>query len=85
MFFDRDDIRRRMLIAKLPGAYKRWPLLAGVAAGLWVMVLAYLVRMVLSMVSGQSDTALFSLLWSAVCFVLWNLLHRWARNKHQRS
>ena len=79
MFFDRDDIRRRKLTAKLPGAYKRWPLLAGVAAGLWVMVLAYLVRMIFSMLRGDSYTAWFSLLWSIVCFALWNLLHRWAR------
>lgn len=85
MFFDIDDIRRSMLRAKLPGAYKRWPLLAGVAAGLWVMVLAYLVRMVLGIVSGHGGTAAFSLLWSAVCFVLWSLLHRWARSKHQRG
>ena len=84
MLFDRDDIRRRMLAAKLPGAYRRWPLLAGVSAGLWVMVLAYLVRMMLSILSGQSGTALFSLLWSAVCFLLWSLLHRWAR-KHRRD
>ncbi len=84
MFFDRDVIRRRKQAAKLPGAYKRWPLLAGVAAGLWVMVLAYLVRMVLSLISGETVTALFSLLWSSVCFILWNLLYRWAR-KHQAN
>jgi hypothetical protein len=82
MFFDRDDIRRRKLAAKLPGAFKRWPLLAGVAAGLWVMVLAYLIRMILSLISGEVTTALFSLLWSVVCFFLWSLLYRWAR-RHQ--
>ena len=85
MFFDSDDIRRSTPRAKLPGAYKRWPLLAGVAAGLWVMVLAYLIRMALGIVSGHSGTAAFSLLWSAVCFVLWSLLHRWALGKHQRD
>lgn len=81
MFFDRDDIRRRKLTARLPGAYKRWPLLAGIAAGLWILVLSYLVRMILSLVSGESATAVYSLLWSAVCYFLLNLLHRWARKR----
>jgi len=81
MFFDRDDRRRRRLATKLPGAYKKWPPLAGVAAGLWVMVLAYLVRMVFSTLRGDSYTAIFSLLWSVVCLVLFTLLHRWARRQ----
>lgn len=81
MFFDKDDQRRRKMLEKLPRAYKRWPILAGVAAGLWVMVLAYLVRLVYSLVTGNPDTAAFSLLWSVVCLVLWTLLHNWAK-KH---
>lgn len=80
LFFDNDEIRKRRLRKKLPGAYRQWPLLAGVAAGLWVMVFAYLGRMVLSLIQGNVRTALYSLLWSAVCFVLGNLLHNWARN-----
>ncbi|MBW7996373.1 MAG: hypothetical protein FVQ81_07380 [Candidatus Glassbacteria bacterium] len=79
LFFDKDYIRRRRLREKLPGAYRRWPLLAGVAAGLWVCVIAYLGRLVLSLIHGHGETALFSLLWSALCFVLWGLLHNWAR------
>ena len=82
MPFNRIEKRGRRLRAKLPAAYRRWPWLAGVAVGLWFMVLVYLARVVLSLVRGDSQTAAFSLLWSALCFVFWTLLHNWAR-KHQ--
>ncbi|HUU28554.1 MAG TPA: hypothetical protein VM123_12155 [archaeon] len=63
----------------LPEAYRRWPLLSGVAAGLWFLVLLYLVRMILKLFQGDRTTAFFSLLWSMVCLVLWTLLHYWAK------
>ncbi|MBN2290463.1 MAG: hypothetical protein JXQ83_14105 [Candidatus Glassbacteria bacterium] len=65
----------------LPAAYRRWPLLAGVAAGLWVLVLFYLGRMLVTLWQGHGKAAAFSLLWSLVCLALWSLLHRWARNR----
>jgi len=74
---------RRSLQDRLPGAYRRWPWLAGVAAGLWILVVYYLLRLVYSFIQGNRRTALFSLLWSAICFILWNTLHNWARR--QRS
>ena len=69
--------------ALLPGAYRRWPLLAGVAAGLWVLVVFYLGRMLVTLWQGHGKAAAFSLLWSLVCLVLWSLLHQWARTRHQ--
>ena len=65
----------------LPAAYRRWPLLAGVSAGLWVLVLVYLVRMILNIVQGNSTIAFFSFLWSVVCLFLWGVLHGWAVKK----
>jgi len=65
----------------LPAAYRRWPLLAGVSAGFWVLVLAYLIRMIFNIVQGNGTIALFSFLWSMVCFLLWGLLHNWAIKK----
>jgi len=65
----------------LPQAYRRWPLLAGVAAGLWVLVIVYLGRMLLNLVQGDGKTASYSLLWSVVCLGLWRLLHNWARKQ----
>jgi len=65
----------------LPAAYRRWPLLAGVSAGLWVLVVAYLVRMIFNIVRGNGTIAFFSFLWSVVCLFLWSLLHNWAIKK----
>jgi hypothetical protein len=65
----------------LPAAYRRWPLLAGVSAGLWVLVLVYLARMILNLVRGNGTIALFSFLWSLVCFFLWSMLYNWAIKK----
>lgn len=65
----------------LPAAYRRWPLLAGVSAGLWVLVLVYLARMILNLVWGNGTIAFFSFLWSLVCFFLWSMLHGWAIRK----
>jgi len=65
----------------LPAAYRRWPLLAGVSAGLWVLVLIYLARMILNLVRGNGTIALFSFLWSLVCFFLWSMLYSWAIKK----
>ncbi len=65
----------------LPAAYRRWPLLAGVSAGLWVLVLIYLARMILNLVRGNGTIALFSFFWSLVCLFLWGLLHGWATRK----
>ena len=48
--------------ALLPGAYRRWPLLAGVAAGLWVLVVFYLGRMLVTLWQGHGKAAAFSLL-----------------------
>ena len=72
---------RTSLNSLLPKAYRRWPLLAGVSAGLWLLVMAYLVRMILSLLRGDQSTAFYSLLWSLVCLILWNLLSQWARHK----
>ena len=80
MLFNRNRFNR----AKLPEAYRRWPLLAGVAAGLWFMVLVYIVRLVLNLIRGDSQTAAFSFLWSVVCLILWTLLHNWARRRQAR-
>jgi len=66
----------------LPEAYRRWPLLAGVAAGLWVLVLFYLVRMLISLFQGYGKAAAFSLLWGLVCLALWSTLHWWAQGRH---
>ena len=65
----------------LPAAYRRWPLLAGVSAGLWFLVLVYLVRMVLNLIQGNGTIALLSLVWSMVCLLLWSLMHGWAMKK----
>lgn len=63
----------------MPEAYRKWPLLAGVAAGLWVLVVFYLGRMLITLWQGHGKAAVFSLLWSMVCLALWSLLHKWAR------
>ncbi|OGG00327.1 MAG: hypothetical protein A3F83_08100 [Candidatus Glassbacteria bacterium RIFCSPLOWO2_12_FULL_58_11] len=72
---------RRHLNPLLPKAYRRWPLLSGISAGLWLLVLVYLVRMILSLIRGDQSTAFYSLLWSLVCLILWTLLFQWARHK----
>ena len=67
--------------ALLPETYRRWPLLAGVAAGLWVLVIFYLGRMLITLMRGYPKAAAFSLLWSIVCLALWSILHQWARTR----
>ena len=67
--------------ALLPEAYRRWPLLAGVAAGLWILVLYYLGRMLVTLFQGHGKAAAFSLLWCIVCLALWSMLHQWARTR----
>ncbi|MEA2063973.1 MAG: hypothetical protein U9P14_09775 [Gemmatimonadota bacterium] len=65
----------------LPPAYRRWPVLGGVAAGLWLLVLFYIVRMLVFLWQGNGKTAVFSLAWSILCLLLWTLLHRWAQRR----
>lgn len=65
----------------LPQAYQRWPALAGVAAGLWLLVLMYLGRMLYYLVQGERKVAGFSLLWCVICYLLWRLLNNWARKR----
>lgn len=65
----------------LPVKYRRYPLLAGVAAGLWVLVFFYLARMIINLIQGDRQVAAFSILWSGVCFILWTILHKWAQQR----
>ncbi len=62
----------------LPPGYRRHPILAGVAAGFWVLVFYYLGRMVVSLFQGDNRVALFSLLWCVISFILWIVMHFWA-------
>ena len=66
---------------KLTRTYRRWPALAGVAAGLWVLVIMYFGRMLVYLIRGDHRVAGLSLVWSIVCLLLWRLLHAWAMHR----
>jgi hypothetical protein len=71
---------RQFDLNKLPGAYRRWPVLAGVAAGFWILFLIYLGRSAYCYFRHDHYLAGLSLVWSIICLGLGQILHAWARN-----
>lgn len=72
---------RQFDLNKLPGAYRRWPVLAGVAAGFWILFIIYLGRSAYYFFRHDSYLAGLSLVWSILCLGLGQILHAWARNR----
>ncbi|MCE5272619.1 hypothetical protein LLH00_15165 [bacterium] len=65
---------------RLPRGYRRWPVLAGVAAGLWLLVFVYLGRAVFYFFQDDHRLAGFSVMWSIICLGLGQILYIWAKN-----
>jgi len=65
---------------KLPRGFHRWPVLAGVSAGLWLLVLFYLGRAVFYFFQEDHRLAWFSVMWSIICLGLGQILYIWAKN-----